>query len=210
MSRQVPLIGEQLTGNVHELRQSSIIGLIVGLAVLLWGSTRLAQAGIFTMEQVWNLPGPARPGYVPRLVRGGVFLGVLGLGVIVTTALAGLDAFGRHSLPFILAAEILAMAANAGMYMVGFRVLTPAGVSRRRLLIPGAVAGGVAWTLLQAARRPTWSGTRCTAPPPTACSPPCSGCWPGSTSASRSPCTRPRSTWCWPGGCGRGPWSSRR
>jgi YihY family inner membrane protein len=149
VSGQVPLIGQQLTGSVHELRQSSIIGLVVGLVVLLWGSTRLAQAGIFTMEQVWNLPGPARPGYVPRLLRSGIFIGVLGLGVIVTTALAGLDAFGGTSVPVILAAEILAMAANAGMYIVGFRVLTPAGV-RTRLLIPGAVAGGVAWTMLQA------------------------------------------------------------
>jgi YihY family inner membrane protein len=149
VARQVPLIGDQLTGNVHELRQSSIIGLVTGLVVLLWGSTKLAQAGIFTMEQVWNLPGPARPGYVPRLLRSGVFIGVLGLGVVVTTGLAGLDAFGRTSPPVIVAAEILAMAANAGMYIAGFRVLTPAGV-RTRLLIPGAVAGGVAWTLLQA------------------------------------------------------------
>ena len=62
MATQVPLIGQQLTGNVHELRQSSIIGLIVGVVVLLWGTSRLAQAGIFTMEQVWNLPGPARVG----------------------------------------------------------------------------------------------------------------------------------------------------
>ena len=65
VAKQVPLIGQQLTGSVHELRQSSIIGLIVGVVVLLWGTTRLAQAGIFTMEQVWNLPGPARVGLLP-------------------------------------------------------------------------------------------------------------------------------------------------
>ena len=80
VAKQVPLIGQQLTGSVHELRQSSIIGLIVGVVVLLWGTTRLAQAGIFTMEQVWNLPGPARLGYVPRLRRCLQFLGVLGAG----------------------------------------------------------------------------------------------------------------------------------
>jgi YihY family inner membrane protein len=146
---QVPLIGHQLTGSVHELRQSSIIGLIVGLAVLLWGTTRLAQAGIFTMEQVWNLPGPQRPGYVPRLLRSGIFLGVLGLGVIATTLLAGLDAFGRHAFWVIGLAEVLAAVTNAGLYIAGFRVLTPAAIPLRRLL-PGAVLGGVAWTVLQA------------------------------------------------------------
>ncbi|HEU5418501.1 MAG TPA: YihY/virulence factor BrkB family protein [Streptosporangiaceae bacterium] len=148
VANQVPLIGHQLTGNVHQLRRSSIIGLAVGLAVLIWGATRLAQAGIFTMEQVWNLPGPARPGYVPRLGRAALFLVVLGLGVIVTTGLTALDAFGHHHPLTVIGAEIVAAAANAGMYVIGFRVLTPGGVPTRRLL-PGAIAGGVAWTLLQ-------------------------------------------------------------
>src|SRR5258708_21220496 len=35
------------------------------------------------------------------------------------------------------------------MYLIGFRVLTPRGVPARKL-VPGAVAGGVAWTVLQA------------------------------------------------------------
>src|SRR5258708_35002290 len=35
------------------------------------------------------------------------------------------------------------------MYVVGFRVLTPKGVPARKL-VPGAVAGRVAWTVLQA------------------------------------------------------------
>jgi hypothetical protein len=30
--------------------------LIVGLLVLIWGASGLAQAGLFTMAQVWNLP----------------------------------------------------------------------------------------------------------------------------------------------------------
>jgi uncharacterized BrkB/YihY/UPF0761 family membrane protein len=64
VASQVPLIGHELTGNVHQLRRSSVIGLIVGLATLVWGTTGLAQAGLFTMEQVWNLPGPARPGFL--------------------------------------------------------------------------------------------------------------------------------------------------
>src|ERR1700722_2530457 len=148
VARQVPLIGSQLTGNIHELRKSSIIGLIVGLATLTWGTTRLAQAGIFTMEQVWNLPGPARPGYVPRLARCAIFLGVLGLGVIATTLLATLDTLGQHSVPFIVAAEAAAGVVNAGMYVIGFRVLTPGGITLRQL-VPGAVAGGIAWTGLQ-------------------------------------------------------------
>src|SRR6202161_4989577 len=59
---QVPLIGSQLTGNVHQLKRSSTIGLIVGLVGLIWGATGLAQSGLVTMEQGWDLPRPSRPG----------------------------------------------------------------------------------------------------------------------------------------------------
>jgi YihY family inner membrane protein len=146
---QVPLIGRTLTGNVHELRRSSVIGLIVGLAGLIWGATGLAQAGLFTMAQVWNLPGPARPGYLQRLGRALLFIVLLGGGVIVTTLLASVNTyFGRKALIFVLLAEVLAAAVNIGMYLGAFRVLTPKGVVTRRL-VPGAVVAGIAWTVLQ-------------------------------------------------------------
>jgi uncharacterized BrkB/YihY/UPF0761 family membrane protein len=150
VDKQFPVIGSQLMGRngIPALRRSSVIGLIAGLLGLLWGASGLAQSGLFAMAQVWNLPGPARPGYVPRLGRCLLFIGVLGTGVIVTTGLSALGTFGRHLLVFVVLAEILAAVANAGLYFIGFRVLTPRGVPSRNL-IAGAVVGGVAWTVLQ-------------------------------------------------------------
>jgi len=145
---QIPAVGSQLTEHVHQLRRSSVIGLIVGLVGLVWGATGLAQAGLFTMAQVWNLPGPARPGYVQRLGRALEFLGVLGVGVILTTLLASLNTYGQKAAIFVVLAELTAALVNVGMYLVAFRVLTPKGVPIRRL-IPGAIAGGIAWTVLQ-------------------------------------------------------------
>jgi YihY family inner membrane protein len=150
VTSQVPLIGHQLAGNVHQLRRSSVIGLVAGLLALTWGTTGLAQAGLHTMAQVWNLPGPARPGYLQRLGRAALFLAVLGLGVIVTTLLTSLGAYGHNAVAIVVLGEAFAVAANIGMYFIGFRVLTPKGVPARKL-VPGAVAGGVAWTVLQAA-----------------------------------------------------------
>src|SRR5260370_4184925 len=49
VARQVPLIGHQLGGNVHQLRRSSVIGLVAGLLALTWGTTGLAQAGLLPM-----------------------------------------------------------------------------------------------------------------------------------------------------------------
>jgi len=145
---QVPLIGKQLTGNVSVLRRSSITGLIVGFAALIWGTTGLAQSGLFTMEQVWNLPGPARPGYVQRLGRALEFIGLLGGGVLLTTGLAALSTYGTKAFYWTALAELAAAAGNVGLYLAAFRVLTPKGVPARRL-VPGAVAGGIAYTLLQ-------------------------------------------------------------
>ncbi len=145
---QIPLIGHELTANVEQLKRSSVIGLIVGLAVLVYGATQLAQAGIFTMEQVWNLPGPARPGYVQRMGRAALFLCLLGGGVIATTLLVLLNSYARNALVLVVVYYLLAVAVNAGMYLGGFRALTPKGVPTRSLL-PGAVTGGIGWTLLQ-------------------------------------------------------------
>jgi YihY family inner membrane protein len=145
---QVPLIGNQLTTNVQQLQRSSVIGLIVGVIGLIWGASGLAQAGLFTMEQVWNLPGPARPGFVQRLGRAGLFLCLLGGGVIVTTGLAGLTTYLHNGLAFKLPIELVTAAFNGGMYLGAFRALTPKGVPTRKLL-PGAITGGICWTVLQ-------------------------------------------------------------
>ena len=145
---QVPAIGDTLTKNVTALKRSSIIGLIIGFIGLVWGAAGLAQAGLFTMEQVWNLPGPARPGFVQRLGRAMLFIALLGGGVIATTFLASLNTYLLKGFWAVVLAELLAAAFNTGMYIGAFRALTPKGVPTRRLL-PGAIVGGICWTVLQ-------------------------------------------------------------
>jgi YihY family inner membrane protein len=149
VAKQIPLLGQALTSNIHALQRSSQIGLIVGLLVLIYGVTGLAQAGLFTMQQVWNLPGPARPGYVQRLGRSLLFLALLGAGVIVTTALASLSTYLQGWGFWIkLLINVVTAAFGTGMYLGAFRALTAKGVPTRSLL-PGAVTGGILWTVLQ-------------------------------------------------------------
>jgi YihY family inner membrane protein len=149
VSRQFPAIGTTLVGHIKAMHRSSVISLIAGLLVLVWGATGLAQAGLFTMEQVWNIPGPARPGYAERLGRALAFLAVLAVGLAVSTLLAGFVTYGPHEPGFRILAQGLAVPANVGLYLASFRVLTPKGIPARHL-VPGAVAGGIAWTILQA------------------------------------------------------------
>ena len=148
VSNQFPAIGKTLVGQIKAMHRSSVISLAVGLLVLVWGATGLAQAGLFTMEQVWNLPGPARPGYLPRLARCVAFLAVLAVGLPISGVLAGLVTYGHHALGLRILALVLAVPANVGLYLAGFRALTPKGIPARNL-VAGAVAGGIAWTALQ-------------------------------------------------------------
>jgi YihY family inner membrane protein len=149
VSSQFPAIGTTLVGQISVMHRSTTISLVVGLLVLTWGATGLARAGVFTMEQVWNLPGPARPGFVQRVGRSVEFLGVLAVGLAISALLAGLVTYGHQGLAVRVLAQALAVLTNAGLYLAGFRVLTPKGVPTRAL-VPGAVAGGIAWTVLLA------------------------------------------------------------
>lgn len=144
---EFPIIGRQLGSNIHALQRSSAIGMTIGIVGLLIGSLGLSQAGFFAMAEIWSLPGPARLTYAKRLGRSLAFLAVLGVGLVVSTTLAGFGTFGLHNFWLGLAGEVLAAMVNVGQYLLAFRVLTPGEIGWRQLL-PGACVGGVAWTLL--------------------------------------------------------------
>ena len=145
-----PIIGRQLSDNIHALHRSSLLGLVIGLAGLLWGSIGFSQAGLFSMSQIWNLPGPARPNFPKRLVRSLAFLAVLALGLVVSTFLAAFGTFGSH--------DVSARSARRGPGCGHQHRPVPAGFPGahaecrrgREDLVPGAFVGGVAWTVLLA------------------------------------------------------------
>src|SRR5215469_12910738 len=68
--------------------------------------------------------------------------------LIVTTGLASLITYLHNGLPFKVLVVVVTGAFNAGMYLGAFRVLTPKGVPTSKLL-PGAIAGGILYTVLQ-------------------------------------------------------------
>jgi YihY family inner membrane protein len=146
---QFPIIGQQLAHNIHALKRSSPFGFVVGSLGLVYGSTGLARAGLFAMEQVWNIPGTDRPRYVKRMTRSVGFLLLLAVGVTATTALSSFGTFGGHNVVLGWLAEVVAGIANVALYLGAFRVLTPRQIGTK-CLVPGAVVGGVLWTALQA------------------------------------------------------------
>jgi len=142
-----PIIGHQLVSNIHAVVRGSSIALTIALLLLVWASTGLAQGGLFTMAQVWSVPGVSRPNYWSRLARSLAFLGVLALGLIATTVLASFGV-AKHSIALAVGLEVLAVFVNVGQYYLAFRALTPKAIAHRHLW-PGAILGGIGWTALQ-------------------------------------------------------------
>jgi uncharacterized BrkB/YihY/UPF0761 family membrane protein len=148
--RDFPIVGTDLKRNITALHRNSVAGLAVGFAGMVWGSLTLAENGIFTMMQVWNLPGPQRPNYPKRLLRSFAFLFVLGTGLLLSTGLSALVTLIHATLGVAIAGWLASAALNCAEYLFAFRVLTPGPVPTRRL-VPGALLGGVVWTALLAA-----------------------------------------------------------
>jgi uncharacterized BrkB/YihY/UPF0761 family membrane protein len=146
---QFPLMGTELRSNVHALHRNSLIGLVVSVVLLFYGSFGLAGNSIYAMEQIWNLPGTLRVNFLKRTGRSAQFILLLGAGLIVSTFLSGV-ATNTASRPFLVdaGAIVVSLVISCGQFVLGYRVLTPSLI-RTRSLLTGAVVAGVGWTVLQ-------------------------------------------------------------
>ncbi|HET6815990.1 MAG TPA: YihY/virulence factor BrkB family protein [Mycobacteriales bacterium] len=154
--RQFPIIGKQLTTNIHGYRGSGA-GLVIGLLVAIYGGLGIAQAGQNAMNVVWAVPRNARPNPLMARVRSLALLATLGIGVLVTTALSAAGAvahdwskhqgLGATGVVLVIAASAVV---NIGLFLVAFRFLTTHDIGWRDIWL-GAVVSAVAWQVLQLA-----------------------------------------------------------
>jgi uncharacterized BrkB/YihY/UPF0761 family membrane protein len=145
--KQFPVVGEQIGNSAAHPLTGSGPALVIGLLLLVYGALGIAQAAQHAMAQVWNVPGVARPGFVPRLIRGVAFFGGLALGMAATGILGGLVTIGGQNFWVRIIGFFAAIALNAVLYLAAFRILTPASVATRKL-ITGAVIGGIGYSIV--------------------------------------------------------------
>jgi len=151
---QFPVIGSQLRENVHA-RSGSGLALVVGIVTTLYGCLGAAQATQNALNRAWAVPRNVRPNPIKSRLRSLLLVGVLGLGVLVTTGLSGLTtgagAFGATVAGGLrVGAIVLAVLANIALFMLAFRVLTAPEVPTRHLRL-GAVVAGIGWEIGQLA-----------------------------------------------------------
>jgi uncharacterized BrkB/YihY/UPF0761 family membrane protein len=145
---QFPVIGQQfvVSKGSHELH-GSVLGLVVGVVGLLYGAQGVTQVAEEAMESVWNIPQSDRPGWLPRLGRSVGGLAVIGGAFVLNAPLAAIATASGE--PGALRVGVIAglLVLNVLLYAAAFRVLTPTSIPGRDLL-PGALLGGVSFTLL--------------------------------------------------------------
>ena len=102
------------------------------------------------MNQLWGVPFRRRPDFVRARGRAVLLLTLLGAGTLVATGLGGLATVGTHyGVAVKLVSVLLSVGLNIVLFWAAFQFLVAKEVSWRCLL-PGAVAAGVAYTILQA------------------------------------------------------------
>ena len=146
--RQFPVIGSDLKRNVHQLSTSNLLALAVGIMWLFYGSMKLSRSSQVMMASVWDIDRDDLPDFWHWIPRAVGFLVVLGAGFIVGGAFAGLGAFGRLGSFSSWIGLALSLVVNVLMYWAAFAIVVR--IPRQdRAVWPGAVIGGVGWTLLQ-------------------------------------------------------------
>lgn len=144
---EFPVIGTQIRRNVDQIEGSGLtLALALGFAI--WTGLGVIRTAQVAMDDVWDVPNRARPGFLPTTVRALLLLLVFGAGLMVSALLSGLSSstlFGAATQVVTFAGTV---ALNVFLFTAAFRVLTAADIGWRDVLLGGVIAA-VGWAVLQ-------------------------------------------------------------
>ena len=146
---QYPLIGQQL-GHIGRIQQTGL-PLVIGLVGTFLGARGVANAMQNALNTVWEIPYARRPGFPWSFLRSLGQIVVIGLGLIGTTVLSGLANGAGHKLSGFaatVAALVVSLVLNIGVFWLAFRLGTASEIRWRQLWL-AAVISGVIWQVLQ-------------------------------------------------------------
>jgi len=142
-----PVIGEDISKNVHSLRGSGL-ALGIGLGVALWAGLGVMKVLQTAMNAVWNVPYRHRPNFWLSLLRAMLMLLLLGVITVASAAAGGVGA-GSDSWLLAITGIAISVVLNLVLFLLAFRILTTENVTWGDVF-PGASIAALAWTTLQA------------------------------------------------------------
>jgi YihY family inner membrane protein len=145
---QFPVIGDQLEQDLSTLAVSGP-WVAVSILGLLWTASGIYHGMQLAMNQVWNVEGVGRQGFVSRHVRA-LLLFVLVIAAAIGTAFADVANFLLWlPTPAIGVVATLIQALISATLLLGVLRLTVAPEVPWTRLVPAAVMAGLFWQLLQ-------------------------------------------------------------
>jgi YihY family inner membrane protein len=143
-----------LKGQRSSALNGSWLALLVGVVSSLWSGMAVVRTTQVAFNSIWEIPMNERPKLVEKTVRGLKVLGIVGVGLIVSTFVTGyLTSTANDILPALLSSIVgpaIALVLDVGLFLVAFRMLTDREITTKQVL-PGAVLSGVIFWVLQVA-----------------------------------------------------------
>ena len=142
----IPIIGPEIQKNPASI-EGSVAVLVVALGTSLWAGTKCFVAAQNAMNDIWEVPEVERPKLAAARGRALLAIGVIGLSLVATGVVSGIasaDLVGWLGQSLLVVAAITVNIAVAGF---SFRVLTARKLTVRQI-VPGAVAAGIAYSVL--------------------------------------------------------------
>jgi YihY family inner membrane protein len=145
---QFPMLGARIEDDLSALGADGI-WLAVSAVALLWTAAGIYHGLQLAMNQVWNVQGVDRQGFVSRHLRALLLFTLVVAAAIGTTFVRDAIPFG--GLPSGVAAPVLALfgAAVAGLLLFAVLRIVVAPTVPTVRLVPAAVLAGLIWELLQ-------------------------------------------------------------
>jgi membrane protein len=146
---QIPVIGTQISEAAGQLGGNGLT-VAIGLVVALWAATRGFVGLQVAFDDAWEIPVDQRGNIAQK--RGRALLGVLiiGTGLIGATALTSISSFAELAAVSRALLLVFSFLVNTTVLGAMYRYLGARWVGWR-LVVPGAVLGGFAFTLFQIA-----------------------------------------------------------
>lgn len=141
-----PVIGDTLE---HSRLHGNALALALGVALSLWSSLGVTGALNTALDHVWGIPPHERDSFLQKKLRGLLLLLCVGTLFVIATGASGIVSSGLGGGALLHAFGILvSLGVNVCVFMASFRFLCSDPPAWRTLL-PGAIAAGVLWTVLQ-------------------------------------------------------------
>jgi YihY family inner membrane protein len=149
---QFPVVGGRLEDDISTVGASGP-WVVISIVALLWTASGIYHGMQLAMNQVWNVEGVGRQGFVSRHLRAlALFLLVIGAAIGTAFLPAGSLHWGPSPLAAIVA--VLIRSTISALLLLGvLRIVVAPAIPMLRL-VPAAVFAGLAWQLLQ--RIGTW------------------------------------------------------